>query len=94
MVIRAKIFIQSTWLQGLEWDTPLGPSEAESWRTFQEELPELAAFRMPRWYRITPSAGTIEVHGFADASERAFAAAIYLRTKANHGIKGWGLQVW
>jgi len=47
------------------------------------ELPTLECVRVPRWLRCSPG-DDIEVHGFADASERAYAAVVYLRTRASH----------
>lgn len=88
VVIWAKIFIQTTWLQGLDWDTPLGPPDESRWRDFLRELPGLKCVRVPRWLGCVPS-DKIELHGFADASERAYAAAVYLRTKGNTEDGGW-----
>lgn len=78
-IIRAKILLQTTWLRHLDWDTPLSPADAHLWQGFREELPCLATIRIPRWiYSGLPQAH-LELHGFADASERAYAAVIYLR---------------
>lgn len=78
VVVRAKIQLQSTWLLGVDWDTPLPDRETESWRNFVAEFPLLARVRVPRW--LPHEGGDIELHGFADASERAYAAVVYLRT--------------
>ena len=32
LIIRAKLLIQATWLQQLDWDTPIDPEEAASWQ--------------------------------------------------------------
>ncbi|XP_029679981.1 uncharacterized protein LOC115245695 [Formica exsecta] len=80
MVIRAKILIQSTWLQGLEWDAPFPPAKQRQWRLLLEELPQLENLRIPRWLQTGDEASTLQIHGFADASERGYAAAVYLRT--------------
>ncbi|XP_011858553.1 PREDICTED: uncharacterized protein LOC105556088 [Vollenhovia emeryi] len=85
VVVRAKIFIQSTWLQGLDWDSPLPTSSCSTWRDFLDELPELAVIRVSRWLQWTSDSESAEIHGFADASERAYAAAIYLRVRRGGG---------
>ncbi|XP_029155196.1 uncharacterized protein LOC114928280 [Nylanderia fulva] len=78
--ILAKIFIQSTWLLGLDWDAPLPCDEARRWLRFQSELPALEKVIVPRWLGgVTES--MLEIHGFADASERAYSAVIYLKSK-------------
>ncbi|KMQ85274.1 gag-pol polyprotein precursor [Lasius niger] len=81
--VSAKIAIQSTWLQGLDCDTPIDDASARQWQAFQEELPLLEEIRVPRWIGLTTSSAVVEVHGFADASERTYAAVLYLRTKDN-----------
>ena len=80
VTITAKIFLQSLWLLKVDWDTPLPALEAEDWRRFLDELPTLNGIAVPRWLRLHPSTQSRELHGFADASERAYAAVIYLRT--------------
>lgn len=85
VTVSAKIALQSTWLQGIDWDTPLDEESARFWRTFQAELPLLRAIRVPRRIVIDLPDRDIELHGFADASERGFAAVVYLRQKAGNG---------
>jgi len=86
-MVRAKIFLQSLWLQGLDWDTPLRPDDQSYWRSFLQGLPELRRLRVPRWLGWCPSA-EMEIHGFADASEAAYAAVIYLKKRKDKQC-GW-----
>ncbi|XP_071576379.1 uncharacterized protein [Temnothorax nylanderi] len=79
VVIRAKILIQSAWLQRLDWDDPLPVADAHCWRGFLEELPLLSRLRVNRWLDSGDENAQVELHGFADASERGYAAAVYLR---------------
>jgi len=83
--ILAKITIQSTWLLGLKWDTPLPENEAAQWCKFQEELPVLENIRISRALLKGPSVDHRAIHGFADASERAYAAVLYLQSKDQEG---------
>ncbi|XP_024888844.1 uncharacterized protein LOC112465504, partial [Temnothorax curvispinosus] len=83
VVIRAKILIQSAWLQRLEWDDPLPTADAQSWKSFLEELPLLSRLRINRWLGSGDEDAQVELHGFADASERGYAAAVYLRITRN-----------
>lgn len=48
-------------------------------RGLTDELSLLEKIRVPQWIGLDASGGTLELHGFADASERAFAAVLYLR---------------
>lgn len=80
-IVRAKIYLQQIWLQGLRWDNLLNEVLAKKWRSYQMELPLLEQVRVPRWIgQYTPN-NELEVHGFADASENAYAAVVYLRCK-------------
>ncbi|XP_076301510.1 uncharacterized protein LOC143219381 [Lasioglossum baleicum] len=81
VIVRSKIAIQSTWLLGLEWDTPLPSGLADDWTSFCAELKLLERVRIPRPLSCSAHPTQREMHGFADASERAYAAVLYLRTK-------------
>ncbi|XP_024877771.1 uncharacterized protein LOC112458391, partial [Temnothorax curvispinosus] len=85
VVVSAKILFQATWLRGLDWDDTLSKTDALQWKTYQAELPLLEQIRVPR--RIYPDARGlgVELHGFADASEKAYAAVVYLRAQAQDG---------
>lgn len=80
--VLAKVMIQSTWLLGVDWDTPLPATEVRFWRRFQAELPLLGNLRIPRWLGGGSNGSHLEVHGFADASVRAYAAVVYLKTSS------------
>ncbi|XP_070167796.1 uncharacterized protein [Polyergus mexicanus] len=80
-VIWAKIRFQSTWLKGLDWDAPLDSADAQLWSEFADGLPRLEEIRVPRHVLLSAAQSRVELHGFADASERAYAAVIYARTE-------------
>ncbi|XP_070170867.1 uncharacterized protein [Polyergus mexicanus] len=76
--------IQATWLLDVDWDTPLPDDDVLRWQEFQSELPLLETIRVPRGL----PGGTAcrrEFHGFADASEKAYAAIAYMRTENREG---------
>ncbi|XP_071579066.1 uncharacterized protein [Temnothorax nylanderi] len=79
VLIKAKLLIQAAWLQRLDWDAPLAPPDAAAWAGLEEELPLLERVRVPRWFRLDGSGDSVELHGFSDDSERAYAAVVYLR---------------
>ncbi|XP_070172246.1 uncharacterized protein [Polyergus mexicanus] len=86
-VIRAKIQFQSTWLLGIDWDTPLDDTNTQLWRSFQADLHRLEEISVPRYVQLSRSGSSIEFHGFADASERAYAAVVYVRAETCEGLK-------
>ncbi|XP_011687438.1 PREDICTED: uncharacterized protein LOC105449753 [Wasmannia auropunctata] len=80
VTVRAKLLIQATWLQQLDWDAPLAEEESTAWARMKDELPLLEGIRVPRWMQSDQPGASVEVHGFSDASERAYAAVVHLRT--------------
>ncbi|GFR28831.1 integrase catalytic domain-containing protein [Trichonephila clavata] len=68
------------WSHNLSWDEELPNSLARQWRIFQEQLPLLTKIKIPRCILI-PQAIDVQVHGFCDSSEKAYCAAIYIRSK-------------
>lgn len=78
VVVRAKILFQSTWLMGIDWDTPLDEHQSKLWEDLRRDLPQLSKIRVPRHVPTGPQNASVEWHGFADASERAYAAVVYL----------------
>lgn len=88
VIIKAKIFMQQLWLSGVNWDEILSPHLQSIWSKFEEELHELQKIRISRWFGM-PELDPIQLHGFCDASEAAYAAVIYIRyanNSATHGI--------
>jgi len=78
--MRAKILIQSAWLKKLDWDTPLPSADALAWTNLLSDLPHLNEIRVSRWLGSDGPHAQIELHRFADASERGYAAVVYLRS--------------
>lgn len=78
-IIKAKIFIQKLWLAGIDWDEELSFPLLKEWLEYRENLSELTKFRLNRWMRCSSNATLVELHGFCDASNSAYAAVIYIR---------------
>lgn len=77
-LILGKIFLQSLWKEKLDWDDPLPEALREEWIQFQGTLTAINEIRIPRWMGMS-KAGQHSFHGFCDASQRAYAAVIYVR---------------
>ncbi|XP_071057554.1 uncharacterized protein [Onthophagus taurus] len=84
VVIKAKILIQELWLQELEWDQSVPDQVKHPWLQFQEELKALEEINLPRWIK-TRKGSKVELHGFCDASEKAYGAVIYARCPNENG---------
>lgn len=78
-----KILLQKLWLAGLSWDEPLPDAMQNEWTEFKSQLPSFETISINRWIQTT-SKSTLELHGFSDASEKAYAAAIYARVQVEN----------
>ncbi|XP_070075664.1 uncharacterized protein [Drosophila takahashii] len=77
IVIQFKILFQKLWLLNLDWDDPLPTKLADNWLKWRADLDTLQKFRLPRLVPNDPD--NIELHGFSDASTKAYAAVVYSR---------------
>ncbi|XP_037904715.1 uncharacterized protein LOC119647702 [Hermetia illucens] len=68
VIIRAKTQIQDLWLGKIGWDDPLTPQITHRWKTFRNELIDLASQKIKRWLNLTSDLSHVEIHGFPDAS--------------------------
>ena len=87
VTVRLKMMFQGLCKDRADWDEEL---QGESRRQFEgliAEMQRLSGLAVPRCYfsPITKSR-EIQLHGFSDASERAFAAVVYLRTTYEDGV--------
>lgn len=79
VIVKAKILIQESWSSKIAWDDKLPMEIKNNWEKIKNELPMIEGIEIPRWLRTCEST-TIQLHGFCDASESAYAAVIYIRT--------------
>ena len=85
VTIKMKILLQRLWETKLNWDEPVPSHISNVWIRWKSELPILSELLLPRCYFPKESQTTYsELHGFSDASEDAYAAVVYLRSKDDH----------
>lgn len=84
IVVRGKLIIQELWKADVSWDAEIPQNIQIEWEQLVSELPSLEAITIPRNI-ITDLVNSrqLELHGFADASKRAYGAAIYIRSFSN-----------
>ncbi|GJQ80063.1 hypothetical protein Trydic_g14685, partial [Trypoxylus dichotomus] len=85
VIIIAKLIIQELWKQRLSWHEEVPVNIKNLWSSFQNELGCLNDLKIPRHCLISEYV-LIELHGFSDASEKAYGACLYLRSF--HSSKG------
>ncbi|XP_008186006.1 uncharacterized protein LOC103310227 [Acyrthosiphon pisum] len=80
-----KRLMKYLWLVGVNWDETIPEEAMTSWTQYHRELPLLATLKIPRM--VTHPNATYELLGFSDASEAAYAAAVYLRIDTGTEVK-------
>lgn len=87
VITYAKIQMQILWKLNIQWDDPVPENIVLEWNKYQEELPSLSHWKIPRTNRDSDTE-ELQLHGFADASEKAYGACIYLRASKgqNHRV--------
>ncbi|XP_015124395.1 uncharacterized protein LOC107046317 [Diachasma alloeum] len=84
IIIRGKIIMQNLWKERIDWDDPVPLSIQTEWKSYTDELMQLKDESFDRKIIIS-NAKEIQLHGFCDASEKAYGACIYLKTIDDQG---------
>ncbi|XP_055589230.1 uncharacterized protein LOC129741514 [Uranotaenia lowii] len=85
VIVQAKMFLQELWKEKYSWDEPLKDEHQQFWLEFRDKLNGLDGVSIPRWIAFRKDVIACEIHGFCDASEKAYGAAIYLRNTTKDG---------
>ena len=78
--VRLKMIFQLLCTSKQSWDEPLEGELLEKWKTIIEEFVLLNCITIQRYYFKPQDPVQIQVHGFCDASQYAYAAVIYVRS--------------
>ncbi|XP_076544258.1 uncharacterized protein LOC143305274 [Osmia lignaria lignaria] len=78
IIITGKIYMQTLWSIRCDWDDVPPSTFLQEWKKFCSQLPKLEHISIPRKiaHNIFRSQS---LHGFSDASTKAYAAAVYSR---------------
>ena len=77
VTVKAKMFIQGLWKQGLDWDERLSPALMEQWTKIAEDTKEAVSLKIHRKYYSGNQTNTT-LHIFTDASAKAYGACAYI----------------
>ncbi|XP_043475023.1 uncharacterized protein LOC122506774 [Leptopilina heterotoma] len=91
VIAHGKIIQQELWRLKLDWDDSVPQEICTKWQDFVSQLTLLNDLSFQRHVSVL-NAKHIELHGFSDASERAYGACIYLLTVDMDGNKN--VQLW
>ena len=85
-MINLKVLFQRLCTSQINWDDSLSSDLVKEWESIISDLEEFNKLKVPRgcilvdYYPVS-----VCLHGFCDASERAFAAVLYLASKYPDG---------
>ena len=88
IVVNFKILFQMVWVTGIGWDEVISDDLKTHWFEILEAIKTLGKLRIPRSYCysvVSDPVVTVELHGFSDASEVAYACCIYLKFVTRSG---------
>ena len=74
----ARLILQESWRQEITWDPDLLTYIQTAWKAYTTEFDDIQNISYNRSLVLIDTCD-IQLHGFADASERAYGACIYLR---------------
>lgn len=84
--IMSKMLIQKLWLQRTSWDDEVEPENKKEWLEIRQSYEDLKEIKINRWLQTTTQTDNdITIHGFCDASTKAFGAVAYVRVKKDNG---------
>lgn len=84
IIIVAKLIIQRLWQLKLSWDEAVPLELLTSLNKFCDQLAVINSLEIPRHVLLSCSR-VVELHGFADASQKAYGACIYVRSVNSSG---------
>ncbi|UYV73747.1 hypothetical protein LAZ67_11000696, partial [Cordylochernes scorpioides] len=85
LVIIFKIMLQKLWAKGCNWDERLPECIQRRWTGIEGDVNQLNKISIPRYIPCRNSILTLELHGFCDSSEKAYAAVIYVKSCKHDG---------
>lgn len=84
--VMAKILLQKLWLEKITWDQNVNDTLSAEWRKMKQDLTSVNDIHVDTWLGTIDNTN-IQIHGFSDASMRAYAAVVYIRTETNGKVE-------
>ena len=93
VTIQLKQMMQKTWEASTNWDDKLPDHLVNTYLGWRLKLPSLKEMKLKRLVLLHGFTDKVDVHLFCDASEKAYAACIYIVASTNDGITKSSLLV-
>ncbi|GFY50875.1 integrase catalytic domain-containing protein [Trichonephila inaurata madagascariensis] len=81
-----KLILRETRDLKLKWNEILPDDLIRKFKSSYRQLNALSEIKLPRWLNISPTGVSLSLHVFYDASQRAYAACVYLIVRSNEVI--------
>lgn len=75
---KLKILFQCVWSLNIGWDDTLPDHIVKEWLNIKNDIQNIDQLQLPRWLQ-TQHGESIELHGFCDASTKAYSCVIYCK---------------
>lgn len=85
LLVQAKYLMQQVWFADLKWDDTLPDNLNKQWVEFANELVQMSCISIPRNIHVQ-SSNSLEVVGYADASNIAYGCCLYLRSIGDDNV--------
>ena len=88
VLVGPKVLFQEMCIDKLDWDDPLPEAKLSLWDEWIKDLEKVAKIEIPRCYSHDVEGDVLyyTLHGFGDASSKAYSAVIYLVVHTSQGI--------
>lgn len=84
-IVIAKLILQELWKTGTHWDESLPQELHTRWLKFKTQLHMVNQLQIPRCVKTVTDVKPIQLYGFADASQDAYGACVYIRSDLGSG---------
>ncbi|XP_036143903.1 uncharacterized protein LOC118645955 [Monomorium pharaonis] len=85
VIVSAKLLMQELWSLGVDWDESVPMHIQKAWEKIRSQLCMLNSLNIVRKVISGDKNCQVEIHGFCDASEKAYGACIYIREQNERG---------
>lgn len=86
--VQAKVLFQDLCTRKIDWDDPIPREKSEEWDEWISSLDQVKSISIPRGVFSENESEILsyELHGFGDASQKAYSALVYLCYETEKGI--------
>ena len=88
VLVSPKVLFQEMCIESLNWDDPLPQEKLSLWEEWVKDIEDVGRIEIPRCYTSAVKGEVLSysLHGFGDASSKAYSAVIYLVCQTSQGI--------